>query len=114
MRVIGGLSKVTRHSDDVDLSRLKRVHAMRAAPFEGELLMLFSFVHSQPETASAGVQSAAQFPSRRVSSPGCVVNSTITVREAHRAARRRRRPLPDLRPGAFPPGDRDETRPRPW
>src|SRR4029077_13523097 len=44
MRLIGGLSKVTRHSDGVDLSRLKRVYAMRAVPFEGELLMLFSFV----------------------------------------------------------------------
>ena len=34
----------------------------------------------QPVTASAGVQSATQFPSRRISSPRCGVNSTITVR----------------------------------
>src|SRR6266566_8201536 len=33
----------------------------------------------QPGTASAGVQSAAQSPSRRISSPGCGVNSTMTV-----------------------------------
>ena len=40
MRLIGGLSKVTRHSDGVDLSRLKPVYAIREVPFEGELLML--------------------------------------------------------------------------
>jgi len=43
IRLIGGLSNVTRHSDGVDLSRLKRVYAMGAARFEGQLLMLFSF-----------------------------------------------------------------------
>ena len=48
MRLIGGLSKVTRHRDGVDLSRLKRVYAIRAVPFEGELLMLFSIVRHQP------------------------------------------------------------------
>ena len=34
----------------------------------------------QPVTASAGVQSPVQFPSRRISSPACGVNSTMTVR----------------------------------
>src|SRR6266404_3997017 len=33
-----------------------------------------------PATASAGVQSATQFPSRSISSPACGVNSTKTVR----------------------------------
>jgi len=33
--------KVTRHSDGVERSRVKRVYAMSARPFEGELLMLF-------------------------------------------------------------------------
>src|SRR5258708_7433141 len=51
MRLIGGLSKVTRQSDGVDLSRLKRVYAIRAVRFEGELLMFFSFARRQPEQA---------------------------------------------------------------
>src|SRR3984893_14803110 len=54
MRLIGGLSKVTRHSDGVDLSRLKRVYAIRAVPFEGELLMLFSIVRHQPRNGLGG------------------------------------------------------------
>jgi hypothetical protein len=48
------LSKVTRHSDGVDLSRLKRVYAIRAVPFEGELLMLFSIVRHQPRNGRGG------------------------------------------------------------
>jgi hypothetical protein len=48
------LSKVTRHSDGVDLSRLKRVYAIRAVPFEGELLMLFSIVRHQPRNGLGG------------------------------------------------------------
>jgi hypothetical protein len=48
------------------MSRLKRVYDIRAVPFERELLMFFSFVRRQPETASADVQSAAQVPSRRI------------------------------------------------
>jgi len=31
---------------------------MRAVPFDWELLKLFSFARRQPETASAGIQSA--------------------------------------------------------
>jgi hypothetical protein len=32
--LIGGLSNVTRHSDGVDLSRVKRVYALTAVSFE--------------------------------------------------------------------------------
>src|ERR1700730_11605663 len=53
---------------------------MSAVPFEGELLILCFFVRRQPATASAGVQSATQFPSRSISSPARGVNSTKTVR----------------------------------
>jgi hypothetical protein len=35
IKLIGGWSKVTRHSDGVDLSRMKRMYALRAVPFEG-------------------------------------------------------------------------------
>jgi len=62
--LIGGLWKVTRHSDGVDLSRLKPVYPRWEVSFKGELFMLFSFVHRLPVTASAGVLSAAQFLSR--------------------------------------------------
>src|SRR5258708_33510637 len=77
----------------------------------GELLILFLLYAPQHVTASAGVQSAAQLPSRRISSPGCGVNSTITVRRGTPSSSTQTSTMLYLKLAAFPAGGHDETRP---